>query len=370
MKTNAAVLFEAGRDWNIMEVELDPPQSGEVLLRVEYSGLCHSDEHMRNGAAPRLPLIGGHEGSGVVEAIGPGVTSVAEGDHVVTSFLPTCGHCRWCLTGRSYLCDLGATIATGQLPDGTYRFHVNGEDVGGMCMLGTFSQWTVVPQGSVVKIDNDVPLEVACLLACGVPTGWGAAVNVARVGPGDVVVIYGAGGVGMNAVQGAVLAGAKTVVAVDPVPFKLDTAKSFGAHHGFTTHAAAMAFLVDHTRGVLADAAIIVTGNVDAEVVSQAAEAVSKGGRIVLTGMSDPTDAPTIALHGNLIAAFAKTLYGTLYGGCNPHVVIPRLADLYRNGQLKLDELVTRRYELDQLNDGYRDLLAGKNIRGVLALTH
>jgi len=256
------------------------------------------------------------------------------------------------MTGRAFLCDKGAAASSGELLDGTFRLHYGQVDVGAMCLLGTFSQWVVVPEGSAVKIDDDLPLDVACLLACGVPTGWGSAVNVAEVGPGDVVVIYGVGGVGMNAVQGSALAGARTIVAVDPVPWKLERAKAFGAHHTFTAHEQAMEFLVEHTRGVLADKAIVIVGNVEAGVVAQAVDAVSKAGTVVLTGMSDPTEVPTIQLNGTFMAVYAKRLLTTLYGHCNPHVDIPKLAGLYRNGQLKLDELITARYQLADVNKG------------------
>ena len=170
MKTNAAVLFEPGRDWEVVKLELDSPKAGEVLLRVEYNGLCHSDEHIRKGAFLRYPVVGGHEDAGVIEQVGAGVTEVAVGDHVVTSFAPRCGVCPWCMTGRAFLCDQGAAASSGELLDGTFRLHHGNVDVGGMCMLGTFSQWVVVPVGSVVRIDADMPLDAACLLACGVPT--------------------------------------------------------------------------------------------------------------------------------------------------------------------------------------------------------
>jgi S-(hydroxymethyl)glutathione dehydrogenase/alcohol dehydrogenase len=370
VRTTAAALREPNTEWEILELDLDPPRQGEVLLRVEYSGLCHSDEHVRKGAFQRYPVIGGHEGAGVIETVGPGVAAVDVGDHVVTSFLPRCGACRWCLTGRSYLCDAGATLGTGELLDGTFRFHLDGVDVGAMCLLGTFSQWTVVPATSVVKIPDDIPLDAACLLACGVPTGWGSAVHAAHVRPGDVVVVYGVGGVGINAVQGAALAGARTIVAIDPVAYKRERARELGAHYGFASHEEAFRFLVDHTRGVMADATIVVPGNVAPDVVAQAVDATAKGGTIVLTGMSDPLTTPNVQLHGTRFSSYAKTLVGTLYGNCNPHLDIPRLAGLYRDGRLKLDELITTRYALKEINEGYRDMHAGRNLRGVLVHEH
>ena len=204
MKTRAAMLWDTGRDWEIAELDLDEPKQGEVLIRWVAAGLCHSDEHLRHGdIVPRFPIVGGHEGAGIIEKVGPGVSRVKEGDHVVTSFLPVCGHCRFCATGHSNICDLGATILDGCLPDGTFRFHADGEDVGAMCMLGSFSQYSVISETSCVSVDKDLPLETVVLVGCGVPTGWCSAVYAADVTPGETVIIYGIGGIGANAVQGA-----------------------------------------------------------------------------------------------------------------------------------------------------------------------
>lgn len=234
MKTTAAVLFEAGRLFEIVELDLDGPRDGEVLIRYVAAGLCHSDLHLTDGdLPPRFPIVGGHEGAGIIEEVGPGVTKVKPGDHVVCSFIPSCGHCRYCSTGRQSLCDMGATILDGCMPDGSFRFHSGGEEFGAMCMLGTFSQRATVSQNSVVKVDDWLPLETAVLVGCGVPTGWGSANYAGGVRPGDIAVVYGIGGIGINAVQGAVHAGAKYVVAVDPVEFKRDAALKFGATHAF-----------------------------------------------------------------------------------------------------------------------------------------
>src|SRR6266700_612171 len=203
LKTKSAVLRGPGRDWEVLELELDPPKDHEVLIRYVAAGLCHSDDHIRTGDMPsRYPIVGGHEGAGVIEQVGAGVTRVKQGDHVVCSFIPSCGTCRWCSTGQQNLCDLGATILDGCLLDGTYRFHHDGEDLGGMCMLGTFSQYSVISEHSCVAVDEDLPLEKAVLVGCGVPTGWGSAVYAAGVTAGETVVIYGIGGIGINAVQG------------------------------------------------------------------------------------------------------------------------------------------------------------------------
>ena len=232
MKTRAAMLWDTGRDWEIAELDLDEPKQGEVLIRWVAAGLCHSDEHLRHGdIVPRFPIVGGHEGAGIIEKIGPGVSRVKEGDHVVTSFLPVCGHCRFCATGHSNICDLGATILDGCMPDGTFRFHGEGQDVGGMCMLGTFSQYSVISETSCVSVDKDLPLETVVLVGCGVPTGWCSAVYAADVVPGETVIIYGIGGIGSNAVQGANHAGAANIIAVDPLANKREMAEDLGATH-------------------------------------------------------------------------------------------------------------------------------------------
>ena len=232
MKTRAAVLRDMGKDWEVIELDLDPPREGEVLIRFAAAGLCHSDDHLRTGDIPvRYPIVGGHEGAGVVEEVGAGVTRLKPGDHIVCSFLPTCGHCRFCAQGMTNLCDLGALFVDNCLPDGTFRFHADGEDFGQMCLLGTFSERSVVSEHSCIKIDDDLPLETVALVGCGVPTGWGTAVNAGGVRPGDTTVIYGIGGVGINAVQGAAFAGARNVIAVDPLEFKRENAMEFGATH-------------------------------------------------------------------------------------------------------------------------------------------
>lgn len=268
MKTTAAVLFEAGKPFELMELDLDGPGPGEVLVKYTAAGLCHSDLHLTDGdLPPRFPIVGGHEGSGVIEEVGAGVTRVKPGDHVVCSFIPNCGTCRYCCTGRQNLCDMGATILEGCMPDGSFRFHSQGTDFGAMCMLGTFAERATVSQHSVVKVDDWLPLETAVLVGCGVPSGWGTAVNAGNLRAGDTAVIYGVGGLGINAVQGATAAGCKYVVVVDPVAFKRETALKFGATHAFADAASAAAKVDELTWGQGADAALILVGTVDDEVV-------------------------------------------------------------------------------------------------------
>lgn len=370
LTTRAAVLYGPERPWELTELELDPPRAGEVLVRFAASGLCHSDEHIRAGdTSVRFPFVGGHEGAGVVEAVGPGVTRVAEGDHVVCSFIPVCGKCRYCSTGHQNLCDAGLNAAVGCLADGTFRFHADGQDFGGMCVLGTFAQHAVVSETSCVAIDDDIPFEVAALVGCGVTTGWGTAVYAAGVRPGETVVVYGVGGVGINSVQGARYAGAKNVVAVDPVQLKLDTARKFGATHALADPAAAHELVVELTRGQLADHAIVTVGVVDSEVIRQAFDIAGKGGQITVTGISKGGDL-SVQLPGSPLAGWQKRVQGAIFGGANPLYDIPKLLALYRAGDLQLDELITRRYRLDEVNEGYRDMLDGRNIRGVIHHEH
>jgi S-(hydroxymethyl)glutathione dehydrogenase/alcohol dehydrogenase len=370
MKTKAAILRDVGKDWEIIELDLDPPKAGEVLIRFVAAGLCHSDDHLRTGDIPvRYPLVGGHEGAGIIEEAGEGVTRLKPGDHVVCSFLPACGHCRFCARGMTNLCDLGALLTANCLPDGTFRFHADGEDFGQMCLLGSFSQWATLSEHSCVKVDDDLPLETVVLIGCGVPTGWGTAVNAGGVRPGDTVAVYGIGGVGINAVQGAAFAGAVNVVAIDPVPGKLEMAKRLGATHTARSADEAQQIITDITRGVGADQALVTVGVVTADVVEAAFHAIRKAGTVIVTGLAGP-DKKTISVSGFELTLFEKRIQGALFGGGNPFDDIPRMIDLYRSGHLKLDELVTTRYRLEDVNQGYRDLLDGKNIRGVLIHDH
>jgi len=370
MKTTAAVVYEPGKPIELEELDLDGPRAGEVLIRYTHAGLCHSDVHIQHGdLEARLPMVLGHEGAGIVEEVGPGVTRVAPGDHVVCSFIPNCGTCRYCATGRQSICDMGATILEGYLPG--ERFPISGPrgQYGAMCMLGTFSQYGVIHQNSAVKVDDDLPLDKAVLVGCGVPTGWGSAVNTADVRAGDTVAVYGVGGIGINAVQGARYAGAKYVVAIDPLANKREKAMELGATHAFATAAEAQDVITSLTRGQGADSAIITVGLVDAEVVAAGFTAVGKGGKVVITGLNKLM-APTIQLPGTILTLFRKSVIGSLFGDCNPTTDIPKILGLYQSGDLKLDEIITRTYRLDQVNEGYDDLLNGKNVRGVIVHEH
>ncbi|HWI70975.1 MAG TPA: NDMA-dependent alcohol dehydrogenase [Baekduia sp.] len=365
MKSNAAVLTKKGAPFEILEVDVKEPGEGELLVRYVAAGLCHSDLHLMTGnLTVEYPYIGGHEGAGVVEAVGPGVSRAAVGDHIVCAFIPACGDCRWCATGRQSLCDFGATLMEGCFPDGTYAFSLDGQNAGAMCMLGTFSQYATVRQESVVKIDPDIPLEVAALCSCGVPTGWGAAVNTGDVQQGDTVLIFGIGGVGANAVQGAAHAGATRIIAVDPLPNKREFAKTLGATHAVETAEEGMALAQANPAGG-ADVAIVTVDTVVEDVVQVATAAIRKNGAVVLTALGDP-EALTVHVAGNDLTVNRKHIKGSLFGDCNPTYDIKRMLDLYRAGKLKLDELITTKYSLSEINQGYADLQAGKNIRGVI----
>lgn len=251
------------------------------------------------------------------------------------------------------------------MPDGTFRFHGGGKDFGGMCMLGTFAERATISQHSVVKVDDWLPLETAVLVGCGVPSGWGTAVYAGDVRAGDIVVIYGIGGLGINAVQGAVHAGAKYVVVVDPLEFKRETALKFGATHAFASAEDAAEKVNELSWGQGADAALILVGTVDEAVVQAATAVIGKGGTVVITGLADP-EKLTVHVSGTDLTLNQKTIKGALFGSANPQYDIVRLLRLYDAGQLALDELVTTRYELEDINQGYEDLRNGKNIRGVV----
>ncbi len=370
MKTKAAVVHEVGKPIDIVELDLDGPKDGEVLIRYTHAGLCHSDVHIQSGDLPgRLPMVLGHEGAGIIEEVGPGVTRVKAGDHVVCSFIPNCGVCHWCATGQQSICDMGATILEGYLPGERFPFTGPRGNYGGMCMLGTFSQYGTIHQNSVVKVDDDLPLDKAVLVGCGVPTGWGSAVNTANVRPGDTVVVFGIGGIGINAVQGARYAGAKNLIAVDPLENKREKAMELGATHAVATAEEAQQLAVDLTRGVGANSAIVTVGVVEQQVVTEAFNAIGKGGVVVLTGLNK-LDINNVQLPGSVMTLFRKTVKGSLFGDCNPTTDIPKILGLYQSGDIKLDEIITKTYTLDQVNEGYEDLLNGKNVRGVIIHEH
>lgn len=370
MKTKAAVLREVPGKWEVSEVELDAPGKFEVLVEMVAAGLCHSDDHLATGDVPpdHLPFCGGHEGAGIVREVGEGVRDLRPGDHIVCSFIPGCGRCRWCASGMQSLCDTGALMSAGTQLDGTFRMHLDGEDVAQASFVSTFSEWTIMPEWGCVKIPDHVSLQSAALIGCGVPTGWGSAVNGAEVQPGDVVIVMGVGGIGINAVQGASHAGASRVIAVDPVKLKRDTALKVGATDAVEHIDEAAELARSITNGQGADSAIVTVGVLKSEYLGAAFSAIRKAGTMVVTSVGKSTD---VGIPVNLfeLSMYQKRIQGVLYGNLSPSKDIPRLLALYENGQLKLDELITRTYTLDEINTGYEDLHAGSNIRGVIDYT-
>lgn len=369
--THAAIARAPHTGWEMADLQLDPPKAHEVRVRFHASGLCHSDAHITEGDAPvRFPIVGGHEGAGVVESVGPDVRRVKPGDRIVCSYIPACGACRPCSTGHQNMCVKGLNAGTGMFLDDTFRFHLDGEDLGGFCTLGTFSQYAVVSEWACIPLPEDIPFEIGALVGCGVPTGWGSAVYAAGVRAGDTVVIFGAGGVGSNAVQGARYAGAADVVVVDPVEFKRRMARDvFGATRAFADAKAAHDFVVETTRGQLADHVICTPGVLTEEIVDAAVQMTGKGGKVTVTAVGRLGEKAAHVHAGHLIS-YQRQVRGALFGDCNPLYDVPRLLRLYRSGDLKLDELITRRYRLDEVNDAYRDLADGKNIRGVVVHEH
>ncbi|MBA2385541.1 MAG: NDMA-dependent alcohol dehydrogenase [Acidimicrobiia bacterium] len=367
MQTKAAILWETGAPWSVEQIELDDPKNGEVLVKLGASGLCHSDEHLVTGDLPfELPMVGGHEGAGVVEAVGDGVSWLAPGDHVVFGFIPSCGRCPSCSTGHQNLCDLGAVLGIGrQISDGGSRHHAKDKDLNLMCLLGTFAHHTVVNEASCIKIDDDVPLDRACLLGCGVVTGWGSSVYAAEVTPGDVVAVVGCGGIGSNAVQGARLAGAKQIWAIDPVEFKREKAQEFGATHTASSLEEATEAITEATLGRMADKVIMTLGVGSGELMIHALAITAKRGRVVVTNIH-----PALEMSASMslldLTLMEKQIVGSLFGSGNPRYDIPKLIQLYRDGQLDLDGLVTNTYTLDGVNDGYEAMRNNENIRGVL----
>ncbi len=387
LKCRGAVLRGVGMDWAIEEITLDPPRTGEVLVRMAVAGICHTDDHFTTGdmvPTPDLvamyeavgvpppdffPMLGGHEGAGIVEAVGPGVRSVQPGDHVGLSFIAACGICRWCVSGRTYLCDNGALmLAKEMVTDNTVRRHIGDEGLMAMTQLGTFAEYAVLAEESVIKLDESIPFEAASLVSCGVTTGWGSGTVGVGTQPGDTVVVVGTGGVGVNAVQGARAVGANLVIAVDPVDFKRDTAKFFGATDTCPSLEAAIPLVRELTRGLMADRVVLTPSVVTPEMLTPALMLTAKGGTCLMTGVPKFEFSMVPMLLVDMLQN-CKTFKGLIYGGMNPRESMPMLLDMYRNGHLKLDELVTRRYRLDQINDAIIDMREGRNIRGIIEYT-
>ncbi len=358
MKTQAAVLFPGKGEWVIEEIDLDPPKAQEVLVRIRASGMCHSEEHHLTGDVPlKAPTIGGHEGAGVVEEVGSGVTSVQPGDHVVFSSIPTCGRCPSCATGHGNLCDLAMWIGEGrQLSDHTARHHLGDTDLNLICLLGAFAHHTVVNEASIIEIADDVPFDKACIVGCGVPTGWGAAIYSGGVHAGDDVCVIGVGGIGASAIQGTRFAGARRIFAVDPVPWKREQALALGATHVAASLEEAFELVREVTWGRFCNVTVCSMGVGRGELMGSIMQLAAKHGRVVVVNIHPVRDAaPTIDMLN--LTGYEKQVVGSIFGSVNSRRDVPMLLDLYREGKLDLDRIVTRTYgSLKQVNEGYQDM--------------
>jgi NDMA-dependent alcohol dehydrogenase len=367
--TKAALVRDAPGEYETATLQLDEPRSSEVLVRMVSAGLCHSDDHVATGdiSFAISPVVGGHEGAGIVEQVGDSVTDLAVGDHVIFSFLAVCGRCRWCAAGMQNLCDQGIAMQTGARPEDatSYRLEENGAPVGQMGGLGTFSQYTTISARAAIKVDKGAPLDKISLLGCGACTGWGSAVNSAAVGVGDTVMVMGIGGIGISAVQGALHAGASHVIAADPVAFKRDFALKLGATHAVESIGEAADIARSLTDGQGADSAIVTVSVVTGQHVADAFSALRKAGTVVVTAVSK-ADEVGIPVSLAELTFFQKRIQGSLFGASNPTYDIPKMLRLYQEGNFALDEMITTTYSLDQVAQGYRDMHAGTNIRGVV----
>ncbi len=364
IQTHAAVLREYDTPLSVEEIALDEPEPGEVVVRLAASGVCHSDLHMFDKAFKMpLPMVLGHEGAGVVERVGPDVRSVAPGDHVVLAWIPSCGHCRYCAAGRPGLCANRQGVE--RQGDGVRpRLHdKDGQDLRQLLDTAAFAERVLVREEGVIPIEADVPLEVAALVGCGVLTGVGAVTRTARVEPGSTVAVFGAGGVGLNVIQGAVLAGAARIIAVDLRPAALELARRFGATE---TLNASDPDVGDPARAVRK----MTGGGVDYSfevvglpaTIAQAWESLAPGGKAVVVGLTPQRS--DVTLRADFLSE--KALLGCIFGSSIPRIDVPRALALYRNGRLKLDELVTRRYPLSEVNAALDAMRAGSTGRGII----
>lgn len=364
LQITAALTAAVDSPFRVLELDLDEPRDDEVLIRIEASGVCASDAHTRSGRIPSpLPCVLGHEGAGIVERVGSRVTHVAPGDHVALSWMPSCGTCRHCVTGRPVLCTQAAPhMLAGTLLDGTSRLRDGDDPVFHYSFLSTFASHAVVPGASAIRIDPEVPFGVAAITGCAILTGFGAAVNRAKVAPGSSVLVFGAGGVGLSAVMGAQLSGAAQIIVVDPIEEKRAQARSFGATATIDAHDDVVGIVRSLTDGDGVDVAIDAVGA--PPVLGQAFDATVRGGTIVCVGVPGADARPS--LPGPDLVRHEKIVTGTLYGSSRPSVDVPRVLSLYRRGLLPLDRLVSKAYVLDDIDAAFTDLEAGRLNRGLL----
>ena len=361
MKAKAVVLT-APNEYSVQEIELDPPKANEVRIKMAATGLCQSDMSVINGKLPMpMPMVLGHEGAGVVEEIGDSVTNVKVGDHVITSFIPMCGECYFCLQQEPWLCT-ATDIFSGMQPDGTSRVKLNGEPIGAFAALGNMAEQVVCPSMCVVAIDKKYDLKAAALVGCGVMTGAGAALNTAKVKPGSSAAIFGCGGVGLSALQGAKIAGANPLIAVDLSDEKLAAAREFGATHTVNASTDPVAQIMEITNEIGVDYAFEVIGF--PAVAAQAYASTRRGGTTVMVGAGSPQDEYKFSALEMPLSD--KKVCGCLYGSTNAKVDFAKLLGFYETGQLDLDRMCSRTYSIDEVQEGFDDLVAGKNIRGII----
>jgi len=365
MKTEAAVLYEYKTPLVIEEVELDAPRDREVLVEMKAAGLCHSDLSILQGkfAMPPLPCIPGHEASGVVKEVGPNVTRVKPGDHVIVMWVPICGQCYYCLRGQHHLCADKDKSRAGTMLDGTHRIKKGDRNINIMMGVGVFSRYNVLSEQSVLPIEEDLPFDVASIVGCAVTTGVGAVLNKAKVRPGSSVAVVGVGGVGLNIIQGAVLANATKIIAIDILDNKLEYAKEFGATHVINaSREDPVAKVLNITNNFGADYAFEALGR--SETALTALKMIRRGGQAVIAGIPSLDDGMMLPLYE--ISLMEKSIIGTYCGSGDGRLDLTTLFNLYKNGRLKLDELITKRYSFDEINTGFEDLASGKNARGVV----
>jgi S-(hydroxymethyl)glutathione dehydrogenase / alcohol dehydrogenase len=356
----ALILHELNKI-SVEDVELDPPKAHEIKIKVAAAGVCHSDLSAINGTLPsQFPIALGHEGSGVVEAVGEGVTRTKPGDHVIMSFVPNCGRCFHCARNEAFLC---RALTKGGTLDGTSRIHWNGKSVSPFCGLGNMAEYVVCPEISVVPIPKEIPLNVAALIGCAVTTGVGAAINTARIEVGSTVAVFGCGGVGLSVLQGARLAGASRIFAIDLSDEKLELARRFGATDCLRGDTSVAKAIQAATSGLGVDYAFEAIGN--PSVAEIAMQATRRGGTTVIVGVGKLTD--SIKVNALTFPLSGKTLCGCMYGSANPQYDFPRMLELYRRGQLDLEGMVTRTYTLAEAPRAFADLEKGVNARGVIS---
>jgi S-(hydroxymethyl)glutathione dehydrogenase/alcohol dehydrogenase len=367
MRIKAAVLYGANQPFKVEELELDPPGPGEVLVKMVATGVCHSDLHVVTGDLQRpFPVVLGHEGAGIIEALGPGVTAVAVGDHVVLTYLPACGKCRWCHTGQPNMCDLGALLRTGRMLDGTARLHTrDGTDVSNFLFVSTWATHSVVPEASLVKVPDYIRLERVCLLGCGFTTGFGAATNAVHIRPGESATIVGCGGLGLAAIQGARSSGAGKIIAVDVHPEKLEMARKFGATHTVLNQHNVddvVKQIMDITWGQGTDFTFEFVGFDQAmETLKIAFDALRKGGTMCLVGVGS-SEFKELPFDPYILAMWRKKVQGVLFGDAQFQWDIPKYVRLFEEGRIDLDGIVTKDFKLEDINTCVQNVFAGNKV--------